>query len=107
MKGERDRVAQMPEYAKAATEPKDIEATTQAIIDRLWRLDNELKNALPARLRELLHSLEYDSDDRLLAFADGGYELAAAQDVPEPATLVLVVIGLASLRRRRCVRIIS
>ena len=48
--------------------------------------------------------MAFDSGDLVFAFADGGYEQGppASAAVPEPSSLVLVMLGLCALAFRRC-----
>lgn len=54
MKRQRDRLeAELADLERRNT-VADQEGEVDAIVDRLWRLDQELQDATPARLRELL-----------------------------------------------------
>ncbi len=42
---------------KVATNPVDLEAEVDAVVDHLWTLHEEFGEAKPARLRELIHRM--------------------------------------------------
>ena len=53
MKNERQRLTVELQQAEAASKPKDLNAEVNAIVNRIWRLGDELMKAQPERLREL------------------------------------------------------
>jgi hypothetical protein len=57
MKRERDRLAAELQQLEASTAPVDLEAEADAVVDKLWTLAEELQNAEPARLRELIRRM--------------------------------------------------
>ena len=44
-------------WHEAARKPKNVEAELEKIVDRIWRLGEELKKARPAKLRELFRQM--------------------------------------------------
>lgn len=57
LRRQRDRLADELSRAEAVTDPGDIEAQADMLVERLWTLGEELQSAEPCRLRELLHRL--------------------------------------------------
>jgi site-specific DNA recombinase len=57
MKRERDRLAAELQQLEASPAPVDLEAEADAVVDKLWTLAEELQNAEPARLRELIRRM--------------------------------------------------
>ncbi len=56
LRKERDRLArQVLEWEPH--EAVDLEAKADALVDRFWRLDQELRHAPPTRMRELVHQM--------------------------------------------------
>jgi hypothetical protein len=56
-RAERARLAVEVEGAERSVQPVDVETEAQAAVERLTTLGDELRNAKPARLRELVHRI--------------------------------------------------
>ena len=97
LRRDRDRLAAELD-GMSGSEPTDVEGAADAAVDRLWNLAEELRQAKPVRLRELLHRMVARIDlhfDRInkgtrteCPFSSGSIELR-----PDPILCSLVSRG--------------